>query len=153
MKLVRWNPVRDIVSSFSRDLDPFFDDGFFNDRWLNLPLMRGLERHWSPVVDFEEKEDEIVINAELPGMKKSDVELSVENNVLALKGEKKEERREGDKDSDYFRNERFFGKFERCFTLPATVEADKTKATFKDGVLRISLPKKEESKSRKITIS
>jgi len=148
MKLVRWTPASDIVSSFARDLDPFF-----SDRWLPFPMNRVWERNWSPVVDVEEKEGEIVLNAELPGMKKSDIEVTIEDNVLTLRGEKKMVRQNGDEGSDNYRSERFFGKFERSFTLPAYVAADKAKAAFKDGVLQINLPKKEEAKSKKITIS
>ena len=151
MKLVRWNPMQDIVSSFHREFDPIFNDSFFSDR--GFPLRRTFEQTWCPAVDLEERENEVILNAELPGMKKSDIELSVEGNLLTLRGEKKEERKEGDKESDFYRSERFYGKFERPFTLPTTVEADKARADFRDGVLTITLPKKEEAKSRKISIN
>jgi HSP20 family protein len=153
MKLVRWNPVHDIVSSFNRDLDPFFNDGFFGDRWFRFPMTRSGERGWTPLVDVEETDSEVLFRAELPGMNKDDIELSIENNVLTLRGEKKEERRNGDKESDLYRSERFFGRFERSFSLPTATVAEKAKAEFKDGILTISLPKKEEAKSRKITIN
>jgi HSP20 family protein len=151
MKLVRWNPVQDVVSSFARELDPFFRDGFFSDRWFHFPLSRSWESSWTPLVDVEEREDEVVIHAELPGMKKKDIDVAVENNVLTIRGEKKMERRNGD--GDCYRSERFFGKFERSFSLPATVVAEKAGAEFKDGVLTITLPKKEEARSRKISIN
>jgi HSP20 family protein len=149
MTLVRWRPINNVVSSFVRDLEPFFKDEFFNDRWLDAPS----GRTWYPVVDLEEKDNEVVLNVELPGMTKEDIDLSVENNVLTLKGEKKVDRKEGEKESGFYRSERYFGSFERSFTLPAGVQADKAKATFQDGVLRLALPKKEEAKSRKISIS
>jgi len=151
MKLVRWNPVHDVVSSFTRDLDPFFRDGFLSDRWFHFPLSRSMEGNWTPLVDVEEREGEVVIHAELPGMKKKDIELAIENNVLTLRGEKRAESTDGD--GDGYRCERFFGKFERSFSLPTTVVAEKAGAEFKDGVLTISLPKKEEAKSRKISIN
>ncbi len=149
MKLVRWTPMQDMVSSFTRELDPFFNNGFGRGLF-NLPN-RVLDQGWQPVVDVEERENELVLNAELPGMKKKEIEITVEDNVLTLVGEKKTEDKKGS--GDYYRSERFFGRFERSFTLPTYVEADKANATFKDGVLQIALPKKEEAMSRKIAIS
>ena len=151
MKLVRWTPMQDMVSSFTRELDPFFNNSFGRGG-LNFPG-RELEQGWRPVVDVEEKENELLLNAELPGMKKKDIELMIEENVLTLVGEKKTKSENGNGNGEYHRSERFFGKFERSFTLPTYVEADKAIATFKDGVLQIALPKKEEAKSKKITIS
>ncbi len=148
MKLVRWTPMDNFVSSFTRDLDPFF-----GHRWPRFSTNRVWERSWSPVVDVEEKENEIILNAELPGMTKSDIDVTIEDSILTLSGEKKTSRENGDEESGYYRNERFFGKFERSFTLPSSVVSSKAKATFKDGILVITLPKKEEAKSKKITIS
>jgi hypothetical protein len=79
MKLVRWTPMHNIVSSFARDLDRNF-----NDDWFRFPTNRTWDRSWSPVVDVEERENEIVLNAELPGMKKSDIEITIEENHLTL---------------------------------------------------------------------
>lgn len=149
MKLVRWTPMQDMASSFTQELEPFFNNGFGRGLF-NLPS-RVLDQGWQPVVDVEERENELVLNAELPGMKKKDIEISVEDNVLTLVGEKKTEDKKGS--GDYYRSERFFGRFERSFTLPTYVETDKANATFKDGVLQIALPKKEEAMSRKITIN
>jgi HSP20 family protein len=148
MKLVRWTPMHNIVSSFARDLDRNF-----NDDWFRFPTNRTWDRSWSPVVDVEERENEIVLNAELPGMKKSDIEITIEENHLTLHGEKKSESKNGDEGSDYFRSERFFGKFERSFHLPTYVAADEAQASFKNGILQVILPKKEDAKSKKITIS
>jgi HSP20 family protein len=153
MKLVRWTPSRNLASSFTRDLEPFFRNSFFNDRGFHFPHVHETEQAWNPVVDVEEMENEVFINAELPGMKKSDIELSIEDNVLTLQGEKKTVSKNGDEGGDSYRSERYFGKFERSFTLPTYVAADQAKAAFKDGVLQITLPKKEEAKSKKITIS
>jgi len=140
--------MHNIVSSFARDLDPFF-----NDNWSRFPTNRVWDRSWSPVVDIEERENEIVLNAELPGMKKSDIGITVDDNILTLRGEKKIESKNGDEGSDYFRSERYFGKFERSFNLPTYVAANKAQASFKDGILQVTLPKKEEAKSKRITIS
>jgi HSP20 family protein len=111
-------------------------------------LLRG---SWSPSVDIYEDQDTIVLEADLPGLKPGDFELSVENYVLTLRGERKfEKKSEGD---NYHRVERSYGGFTRIFTLPSTVNVDNVQAEFKDGVLRISLPKREEVKPRQIQVA
>jgi len=106
---------------------------------------------WAPQVDIFENKDSLVLEAELPGMNRDDFELSFENNVLTLKGERKFEKKT-DKDN-YHRIERAYGSFARSFTLPQTVTAEGAKAEFNNGVLHISLPKREETKARKIEIT
>lgn len=105
---------------------------------------------WMPSVDIREGENEIVLEADLPGLKPGDFELSVENRVLALKGERKFEK-QSDTDN-YHRVERSYGSFTRTFTLPSTVNVDAVSADFRDGVLRVVLPKKEEVKARQIQV-
>jgi len=105
---------------------------------------------WGPNVDIVENEDSFEIHAELPGVKQDDVKITLENNVLTLSGEKKQETREG-KDN-YCRIERSYGRFERSFSLPNTVKADAVRAGYEDGVLKIHLPKAETAKSRLINI-
>lgn len=106
---------------------------------------------WSPNVDIFEDKDRLIVEAELPGLKRDEFELSVENNILTLKGERKfEKKTDGD---NYHRIERSYGSFVRSFTLPQTVTAEGAKADFENGVLRISLPKREETKARKIEIT
>lgn len=106
---------------------------------------------WNPSVDIFEDKDRLILEAELPGMKREDFEISVENNVLTLRGERKfEKKAEGD---NYHRVERSYGSFTRSFTLPQTVTADGATADFDNGVLRVSLPKREETKARKIEIT
>jgi HSP20 family protein len=106
---------------------------------------------WHPRVDVWENSDSLVLEAELPGMTKDDFELSFENNMLTLKGERKfEKKSEGD---NYHRIERGYGSFARSFTLPATVTAEGARAEFENGILRVSLPKREETKARKIEIT
>ncbi|HKX84283.1 MAG TPA: Hsp20/alpha crystallin family protein, partial [Pyrinomonadaceae bacterium] len=105
---------------------------------------------WNPSVDIYEEKDHLVMEAELPGLKRDDFELTIENNTVTLKGDRKfEKKTEGD---SYHRVERSFGSFTRSFTLPQNVTADGAKADFEDGVLRVTFPKREESKARKIEI-
>lgn len=105
---------------------------------------------WSPAVNVEETKEELRLTAELPGMSIDDIEIEVENNVLSLRGEKREE--EEKEDRKYHVWERCYGSFERSFTLPRTVKPDQISAQFKDGILHIQMPKAPEAKSRKISI-
>jgi HSP20 family protein len=106
---------------------------------------------WLPKVDIFENKDTLVLEAELPGLRRDDFELSFENNTLTLKGERKfEKRSEGD---NYHRVERSYGAFTRSFALPSTVTVDGAKAEFNNGVLSIALPKREETKARKIEVT
>jgi HSP20 family protein len=106
---------------------------------------------WTPAVNVEETKEELILSAELPGMSIEDVDIEVENNVLSLRGEKKETREEGD-DRRFHLWERCYGSFERSFTLPRTVKTEEISAQFKDGILHIQMPKAPEAKSRKISI-
>ncbi|HVP35387.1 MAG TPA: Hsp20/alpha crystallin family protein, partial [Terriglobales bacterium] len=108
---------------------------------------------WSPNVDIAETKDEIVLSAELPGFKKEDIKLSVEDHTITLSGEKKSEYEKEDKKENYYRLERRFGSFTRSFALPTPVQADKVKASYKDGILKVTLPKSEEAKKKEIPIS
>jgi len=105
---------------------------------------------WTPAVNVEETKEELRLTAELPGMSQDDIEIEVENNVLSLRGEKREEDQQEDR--RYHVWERSYGSFERSFTLPRTVKADQISAQFKDGILHIQMPKAPEAKSRKISI-
>ena len=149
MTLVRWNrgldPFRE-MNSLHRDMNRLFDDnlrGWFAGR-------EGLAR-WAPPVDVYEKDEEIVITAELPGMKQEDIDVQVHDGILCIRGEKKTET-EVNEDSYHF-VERAYGSFERSFTLPAKVTGENVKATYKDGVLKVHLPKAEEVKPKKVSIS
>lgn len=106
---------------------------------------------WTPSVNVEETKEELLLTAELPGMGIDDIDIEVENNVLSLRGEKKEDREEKD-DRRYHLWERCYGAFERSFTLPRTVKADQISAHFRDGILHVHMPKAPEAKSRKISI-
>ncbi len=106
---------------------------------------------WMPAVNVEETGDELVLTAELPGMKREDVEIELENNVLTIRG-RKEDRREGSEDRRYHVWERRYGAFQRSFSLPRTVAADQIAANFDNGVLRVRMPKAAEAKGRRIEI-
>ena len=139
--------------------DPFRELRGLHDEMSRLfsgigPSMQGDEfarGAWSPNVDIYEDSDKLIVEAELPGMDRNDFEVNVENNVLALKGERKfEKKTEGD---NYHRVERAYGSFARQFTLPQSVTAEGATADFENGVLRVALPKREETKARKIEIT
>jgi len=148
MAIVRWEPFRDLVSIQDR-MNRIFDEAFRvrtggEEDWA-------LGGNWAPAVDIYEHEGNIVLKAELPGIDPKDVDVRVENNVLTLRGERKvdsEVKRE-----QYHRVERAYGSFTRSFTLPNVVDTEKIKAEYSDGVLRVTLPQREEAKPKQISIS
>jgi HSP20 family protein len=107
-------------------------------------------QNWRPAVDFYENGEQLVLKAELPGVNKDDLELTLHDGVLTLTGERREEK--SLEDSEVHRSERFLGKFSRSFTLPAAVDAAKVQASFKDGILTVTLPKAEEAKPKHIEV-
>ena len=144
MYLAKYDPFRE-VRGLQDEVNRLFSTAF----------PRGGEEatngNWFPRVDIFENGDNLVLEAELPGMNREDFELSFENNALTLKGERKFERKsEGD---NYHRVERSYGTFARSFTLPPTVTVEGAKAEFNNGVLTVSLPRREETKARKIEIT
>lgn len=106
---------------------------------------------WTPALDMYEDKDNLYIRAELPGMKKEDIELSLHEGTLSLSGERKKESKH--EEAEVYRTERFFGRFQRTVTLPAPVAADKVNAQYKDGVLTVTLPKTEEAKPKHIDVN
>jgi len=126
------------------------------DRLFEAPLA-GLARSsqllsgWTPAFDVYEDKDYMYVRAELPGMKKEDIDLSLHNGSLSISGERKSE--EKSKDAEVYRAERFFGRFQRTITLPTSVAADKIKAQYKDGILSVTLPKAEEAKPKHIDVT
>ena len=105
---------------------------------------------WSPNVNVYEKEDQIIVEAETPGMKKDDIEVSVQDHVLTLSGERKEEHET--KEKNFYRHERSEGSFLRSISLPSSVEADSIEASYKNGVLSLKIPKAEEAKAKRVEI-
>jgi len=105
---------------------------------------------WTPAVDIAEHDEQYLVEVELPGVNKEDVKITLENNILTIRGEKKQEK-ETRKES-YHRVERSYGSFQRSFTLPTTIKSDKIDAAYKDGILQITLPKAEEAKPKQIEV-
>jgi HSP20 family protein len=145
MSIVRYDPFREL-RSLQDDMNRLFVTAFPRT-FDNEQMARG---SWNPSVDISENEQSIVLEAELPGMKSEDVELSIENNVVTIRGERKFEKKE-EKDN-YHRVERSYGSFTRSFTLPRTVTGEDAQAEFQNGLLKVTLPKREEAKARKIEI-
>ncbi len=145
MSITRYDPFRDL-KSLQDEVNRLFSSNFsrsFGDEGI----ARGV---WTPNVDIFENKDEIVLEAELPGMNREDFELTIENNVLTLRGERRfEKKNEAD---NYHRVERAYGSFTRSFTLPQTVSPENVAAEYKNGVLRVVLRKREEVKARRIEI-
>jgi HSP20 family protein len=131
--------------------DPFFRlfDTFFNQDVAGSEEVSN--RGWVPVVDIQETEEAYRLIAELPGLTKEDINITLENNVLRLSGDRKFEK--DVKKESYHRIERSYGTFTRSFALPQQVSSDKVEAAFKDGVLTITVPKAEQAKPRKIAIA
>jgi HSP20 family protein len=146
MELMRWKPAGEIFS-LQHKMNDFFDDFFFP---MNFGETDRRMEGWNPKVDIYEEEGHIVLKAELPGVDKKDIAVDVKDDVLTLKGERSADSEV--KDKNYYRKERFFGRFERSFTLPVNVDAGKITADYKDGVLKVSLPKPEEIKPKQITV-
>ncbi|MBD3233396.1 MAG: Hsp20 family protein [candidate division Zixibacteria bacterium] len=132
------------------DMNPFeYMQKFFNNS-VSDEDWPGFNHNWAPPVDILENEDGISVMAEIPGIAKEDIKLTVKEGVLTICGEKKHEK-PGEKDR-YYRSERMYGSFCRSFSLPSNVDANKIKANYKDGVLQIQLPKVEEAKPKEIAI-
>lgn len=123
--------------------DRFFRGGTVADDGI-------MTTNWLPAVDLIEKDDEFVAKVELPGVSKDDVKITMQDNILTVRGEKKEEKET--RQSNYHRLERSYGSFQRSFTLPNAVKADKVEAQYKDGILTITLPKSEEAKRKQIEV-
>lgn len=149
MKLVRFqNPVLTPWPAFGRlsdlreELDRLFEAPFGE-------ACRSLT-DWAPAMELAENKDSVVVKAELPGMKKEEIEVTLHEGILSVAGERKSERKE--EEAGLYRSERFYGRFQRAITLPAPVAGDKVKADYKDGILTITLPKTEEAKPKQIDV-
>ncbi|MFB3853102.1 MAG: Hsp20/alpha crystallin family protein [Vicinamibacterales bacterium] len=145
MAIVRWDPFRelsDVQERVNRVLGEFY-----GRRGEDDVMRRGT---WVPPVDIMQKGSDIVLKAELPDMKREDIDIRVENNTLIISGEKKFE--EGVREEDCHRIERAYGRFSRSFSLPATIDTDKVGADYKNGVLTVKLPIREEAKPRQIQV-
>jgi HSP20 family protein len=144
MEMMPWRR-RGELSELRREMDSLWNR--FLDE-VPLPRFRGHE--WMPSSDVSETKDAIIVNVELPGLEAEDVEVSISGDMLSIKGEKKKETEE--KDEHVHRVERFYGSFQRSFRLPAYIQSDKADANFANGVLKITLPKTEETRGKEIKI-
>ena len=142
MKLIRWDPFEEFVT-MSNQLN----------RTINDPSTSRTEDSfgaWAPPVDIFEKQDHLVIRAEVPGVQMADMDVRIENGVLTLHGERKQETDVTEENAH--RMERVYGAFTRSFSLPTTIDAAKVTASYKDGVLEVTVPKAETAKSKSIEI-
>jgi HSP20 family protein len=146
MAIVRWDPFRDVAALQDR-INRIFNESFGRSRDLDEEVSL---YDWSPPVDIYETGDGVVLKVELPGVNKDDVSVEVKDNVLTLKGERLLDPEI--KDENYYRKERSFGKFNRSFSLQETIKPDLIKASFKNGVLTVEIPRPEEEKPKQITV-
>ena len=149
MALIRFRPFAQDLSRDLTDIQTQMNRLF--DNFVGQPTSSGLaERVWAPAADMYETKNEVVITAELPGLSEKDIHLSITGDLLTIQGERQWT---GDvQDASHYRRERWFGKFERTFSLPMPVESGQIKATYRDGVLTVKLPKVEEIKPKEIKI-
>ncbi len=141
--LIRWSPVDDLF-----DIQDNINKVFGN--YLSARGGQAKVIGWMPPVDITESENEFLIKADIPGMKKEDIKISLDDNTLTISGERKEEKEE--KGKNFVKKEKAFGSFMRSFALPHSVDAKGIKASYKEGVLSVNVPKSEESKPREIKI-
>ena len=146
MKLIRWDPFVDLVT-LQEKLNRLFESNLIKSRYDEEEPGSGV---WAPPVDILETPESIVLIVELPGLDKKSIHVEVKENVITLKGERKFVK--GIKEEQYHRIERYYGKFIRSFNLPSSVEKDKAEARFKDGILRVTLPKSQKIKPQQVTV-
>ena len=150
MAIVRWEPFRDLLSLQDR-MNRLFDESYRGGARSGNADDWALGGSWAPAVDIYEQDGNIVMKAELPGVDPKAVDIRLENNTLTLRGERTLDKEV--KQDSYHRVERSYGAFSRSFTLPTVVDQGSIKAEYKDGVLKLTLPKREEAKPRQIQIN
>jgi HSP20 family protein len=143
-ELTPWRPFGEL-SSLRREMDRLWEN-FFGER----PVGRMWEREWAPSLDMSETKDNYVVKAEVPGIDAKHIDISLTGDVLSIRGEKKQEKEE--KEEDYHLVERSYGSFSRSVRIPAEVESNKIKASYKNGILTITLPKSEKVKAKEVKI-
>jgi HSP20 family protein len=156
MAMERWRPTRGItpwspfrgLEEMERSFDEVFGRSLLPSIWRRLPAE---QMAWAPAIDVFEKGDNLVVKAEIPGMKEDDIHVSVENDMLNIRGEKKTESEVNEE--DYYRCERSYGSFFRSIALPSTVDTSKIQADYEDGVLEVTLSKKPEVKPKKVAVT
>jgi HSP20 family protein len=146
MAIMRWDPFRNINTLQDR-INRLFDDAFPRSAEHEDDMVCA----WRPMVDIYESEAGIVIQADLPGVEKEKVSVEVKDNILTIQGERGDDHPAGDE--NYYRRERTCGSFQRSFTLRSVIAPDQIKASFKNGVLKIEIPKPEEEKPKQVTVN
>lgn len=150
MSIVKWSPMKEL-ETMRRDMERLFEDVFEptlrRRRWWPKPSEEGII---VPSINMYDRKNEIVVKAEIPGVEKDNIDLSITKDGLTLKGEFKKD--EEVKEEDYYSREISHGSFTRTISLPAEVDSEKAKASFKNGILEIVLPKKEEAKPKEIKV-
>ena len=153
MNLIKWQrpalttwPGLGRLSDLRDEIDRLFESPL-GELTRTSQLLSG----WTPALDVYEEKDHFIVKAELPGLKKEDIEVSFYDGGLSISGERKSETKH--EDAEVYRAERFFGRFQRTVTLPTPVAVDKAKASYQDGVLTVTLPKTEEAKPKRIDVS
>ena len=141
-----WDPFRHLTT-LRDEIDRFFESPLSALTGPTQPFLSG----WLPPVDLYQDKDSVLLRAELPGMKKEEIDISLHEGLLTLSGERKAEQKQ--EEAEACRSERFVGRFQRTLALPVGVQADKAKASYKDGILTVVLPKAEEAKPKQIQVS
>ena len=153
MALIPWRPREDWWDPFTdlekiqMQMNQLFNTSLAREGGRDAGLLDGA---WNPAVDIYDSKESILVKADIPGLSKDDIEVTVHGDTLVIKGEKKHEKEV--KEKDYVRTERFYGNFQRAIRLPAEVETNKVDATYKNGVLELVLPKSEKAKPKQIKL-
>ncbi len=142
-ELAVWRPIQELKKEMDRIWQEFFGKSYLPEKWESI--------EWIPAVDVSETEDAVIVKVDIPGVKPEDMEISLIDNFLVIKGEKKKE--EEEKKENFYRMERYYGSFMRSIQLPCEVDEEKIEASYKDGVLKVILPKKPEEKKKVIKIN
>jgi len=148
MRLIPYVRRNELPSRIWQETSSLFDD-FLNDTLM--PSFPRINENWLPAVDVLEKDGNLILRAEIPGVNEKDIDLKLEGNVLTLKGEKRQESQE--KRDNYHRMESYYGSFSRSFTLPESADRDQIKADYKNGILTITIPQKPEVRPREIPVA
>jgi HSP20 family protein len=155
MAIERWKPQRGLtpwssyrdIADMEHQIDRMFGDSLFPSLWSRVPEAKA----WFPDIDVFEKDGKFVVKAELPGMEEKDIDVSIEGDILAIKGEKETEKEV--KKEDYYRSERTYGSFFRSIPLPSSVDKEKVEAEYSNGVLEVTLPKIAEARPKKVKVA
>ena len=150
MALIRWSPQREVWDPFESLADIREEMNRLFDRSFLRRGDGGVQGEFAPAIDVAEEKDSFLVRADLPGLSKDNVSVTLQDNYLTIRGEKKHE--EETKEANYYHRERVHGTFSRTIQLPTAVDARKIEANFKDGVLQVRLPKSEDAKPKQIDV-